>query len=279
MVENMTNSIVQIDSINNESPFDSIRRYDANGLEYWLARELMKLLGYRKWENFKKPLTRSMLSCENVGIDATNNFFCITGSSVTKDGAEDYKLTRHACYLIAMNGDPSKPEIASAQTYFAVKTREAEVLVPLQNDRIRELELEIELEKAKTHRQLAEKKLLDTRDTIVKTTPTTIADRILGVAVVKEVEYVERTILPSGEINDGVGITYLQKRYGFKSSKEAWVALESVGCGKESDVWKPQLRAVESAVIDRSILPDLDRLIYESGYRQPWLSESKNMLF
>lgn len=151
----------------------------------------------------------------------------------------------------------------------------AKQIIPAQSERLRELELELELTKAKQLLISSEHKLIDTRNTIVVTCPQAIADRILGVSVVKETEYVDRTILPSGQINDGVGITYIQKRYGFKSTKEAWDVLESVGCGKGSDIWKPQLRAVESAVIDRSILSDLDRLIYESTSRQTWISESR----
>jgi phage anti-repressor protein len=126
------------------------------------------------------------------------------------------------------------------------------------------LHLKIELAKAESTRATAEKALMDTRHLIIATTPKPIADRILGVTEVVDVEYVDRTILPSGEKNDGVGITYLQKRYGFKTTKDTWSVLESVGCGKNSDVWTTQLRAVESSVIDRSILKDIDALVVDA---------------
>jgi hypothetical protein len=94
--------------------------------------------------------------------------------------------------------------------------------------------------------------------------PEPIQQKILGYTEIKTTEYVDRTILPSGQINDGVGITYLQKRYGFKSTKEAWAVLDSVGCGKDSDVWTHQLKAVESSVIDRKILSDIDALVIDA---------------
>jgi DNA-damage-inducible protein D len=108
------------------SPFDAILRLDGDA-EYWQARELMKLLGYAKWQKFSDAIERAMAACENVG-DLKGSHFnhlpgAVSGSGRTGD---DYQLSRHACYLVAMNGDPRKKEIAQAQAYFAIKTREAE---------------------------------------------------------------------------------------------------------------------------------------------------------
>lgn len=109
-----------------DSPFDQIKRADERG-EYWSARDLMPLMGYTKWQAFEVPLNRAMKSAEAQGVNVENNF---TGSRKVSGGRGpsqfDYRLTRFACYLVAMNGDPNKPEVAAAQAYFAVRTREAE---------------------------------------------------------------------------------------------------------------------------------------------------------
>jgi len=126
------------------------------------------------------------------------------------------------------------------------------------------LHLQIELATIEAKRLQAERELVGFRHSIVSMCPEPIQQKILGYTEIKTTEYVDRTILPSGQINDGVGITYLQKRYGFKSTKEAWAVLDSVGCGKDSDVWTHQLKAVESSVIDRKILSDIDALVIDA---------------
>lgn len=101
-------------------------------IEFWYARELMLLLGYERWENFNKTITRAMESCENSGVTVTDHFREITKMIMTGKGAhrpvKDYMLTRYACYLIAQNGDSQKEEIAFAQSYFAVQTRKQELI-------------------------------------------------------------------------------------------------------------------------------------------------------
>jgi hypothetical protein len=120
-----------------QSPFDAIRRIDENSNEYWLARELQPLLGYAKWERFQDVIERAKVSCINSGQNAEKHF-PDAGKSVEINafGGQryilDYRLSRHACYLIAMCGDPRKPEIAAAQAYFATKTREAEIAQSVQ---------------------------------------------------------------------------------------------------------------------------------------------------
>lgn len=126
-----------------KTSFDGIAQIyqsDAESVEYWLARDLMIILGYERWENFDKAINRAMDSCRTSEIPVENHFREVTKMVSLGSGAvrsvKDYMLTRYACYLIAQNGDPKKEEIAFAQSYFAVQTRKQELI----EDRIRLIE-------------------------------------------------------------------------------------------------------------------------------------------
>ncbi|THV40208.1 phage antirepressor KilAC domain-containing protein [Glycomyces buryatensis] len=117
------------------SPFDRISRIDEHG-EYWSARDLMPLLDYQRWEEFERIVARAALAAHNSGHNAEAAFVPITETSANREDApewtrESYRLTRFAAYLVAMNGDPRKPEVAAAQTYFAARMREAKARLPL----------------------------------------------------------------------------------------------------------------------------------------------------
>lgn len=111
--------------------FEKIRRFDNNGDEYWLARELAPILEYHKWQNFALVIERAALACEQSGRAIDDHFTDISKmvelGSGAKRSVKDFELSRYACYLIVQNGDPSKPVIAYGQTYFALQTRRQEL--------------------------------------------------------------------------------------------------------------------------------------------------------
>jgi hypothetical protein len=110
-----------------QSPFEEIRHQDDRG-DFWSARELMPLLGYDKWERFEDAIDHAWVSAKVAGHDETAAISRRREIGPSGRRREDFRLTRFAAYLIAMNGDPRKDEIAAAQAYFAIRTREAELI-------------------------------------------------------------------------------------------------------------------------------------------------------
>jgi DNA-damage-inducible protein D len=110
------------------SPFDALKRTDEHG-EYWTARDLMALLAYDQWRRFEEAIDRAQLAAQNAGHDV-GQAFCRSRQEGTGGAPRaDYRLTRFGAYLVAMNADPRKARVAEAQSYFAVKTREAVAVV------------------------------------------------------------------------------------------------------------------------------------------------------
>lgn len=118
---------LQIQILTND--FDAIKR--ENGSDYWMASELMKKIGYTSKEEFEAVLERAKVACKNNSVNESINF-----RKINTDNGDDYKLSRYAAYLVAINGDPKKEEVAFAQAYFITKTRNLELL----EQRIQEME-------------------------------------------------------------------------------------------------------------------------------------------
>jgi DNA-damage-inducible protein D len=117
-------------SIGSQS-FEGLKKINEYGAEYWSAREIQPLLGYTQWRRFEDAIKRALTSCKQSGNEPSYHF---AGSGKPIEGGKgavqlvnDYHLSRFACYLIAQNGDPRKPEIANAQKYFAIQARRQEI--------------------------------------------------------------------------------------------------------------------------------------------------------
>ena len=115
-----------------EQTFESIKHVNEYGEEYWLARELQLVLEYTQWRRFSDAIDRAKLACKNSGFAVEDHFADVGKMVDIGSGAErqidDVMLSRYACYLIVMNGDPRKEVIAIGQSYFAVKTRQQELI-------------------------------------------------------------------------------------------------------------------------------------------------------
>lgn len=156
--------------------FESIKHYDENGVEYWLARELSHVLDYTDFRNFKKAIEKAKIACERSNHAVLDHIVEVNEMiEIGKGGVrpvESYKLSRYACYLIVQNADPNKEIVAQGQTYFAIQTRIAEV------------------EQMKSYQELTseEEKRLFLRDEMVKHN-LLLADAAKGAGVVDPRDY------------------------------------------------------------------------------------------
>lgn len=114
-----------------KTALDARMRVTSKGFPYWYGRDVMNILGYADWANFLHVVSKAKASCDNSGKFSSNHFLEITEMVSIGSGArrkrENLVLSRYACYLVAMNGDTSKPEVSTAQTYFAEQTRRQEI--------------------------------------------------------------------------------------------------------------------------------------------------------
>lgn len=114
-----------------EQTFESIKHYTEDGQEFWYARDLQHALEYTEWRNFTTVIEKAKMACRNSGIDPNDDFVDvnkIVEAGATHKDIGDIMLSRYACYMIVQNGDPRKEIIALGQTYFAVKTRQQELV-------------------------------------------------------------------------------------------------------------------------------------------------------
>ena len=129
MINNLTNTIKQL---------DKTKRTTRNGVDYWVGREIQEILGYSNWENFHNAIRKACMACESSGEPIEKHFRefreMVEIGSGAKRERTNYFLDRYACYLTAMNGDTDKPEVATAQTYFAIQTRRQEIQDKLTTD-------------------------------------------------------------------------------------------------------------------------------------------------
>ena len=120
----------------NETIFENIKHIDEEGVEFWYARELMIVLGYKEWRKFNGAIKKAIESCKGSNYRVSDNFGGadkIVKTGVATKSIDDYKLTRYACYLIVQNCDSRKKAVALGQTYFAIQTRKQEILEEYEN--------------------------------------------------------------------------------------------------------------------------------------------------
>lgn len=244
--------------------FDSIRRYDENGNEYWLARELMPLLGYKRWDRVPEVVSRAMFACFNSGNEVTDHFSEETRKTSGRP-QQDWSLTRYACYLVAMNGDSRKKEIAQAQSYFAVKTREAEVIIPQQNENL--LLAKIELEKLRLENENLKLKtnFMERRNAIQELHGVQMLALLDGnVKVVEKIEKVTETVICQGNRNVsfiGKSTAELAKELGFKTGKDLERWLYQHG---QDDLICQGMRAIQAPYIPQENISKVKTLFSQS---------------
>ena len=121
----------QLSNTGHSSVFESVKKVNDNGVEYWLARDFQTILQYSSWDKFLNVVEKAKEACRNSGHNPADHFSHMVKMVSIGSGAqretEDIKLSRYACYLIIQNADPAKEIVALGQTYFAVQTRRQEL--------------------------------------------------------------------------------------------------------------------------------------------------------
>ena len=255
----------------NDSPFDSIRHLDENANEFWYARELMNLMKYIKWQKFKGVIEVATENLETITGSTIGHFLPVEVKSNGRPKL-DYKLSRLACYHVALCCDSRGNEsVKSAKHYFAIKTREAETVIPQQSERLKELELQNEV----LAKQLELRRLDNTM--------LTMHGKEAVLALRGKEDQIIETEKPTIEVIDdrhnikfkGQTLTqikeYVQQKYGvkFKSGAAIKRFLESKG---EGYLVAQTLRSISSDYVPEENLEQVYRLL-KSDSRQMLLGE------
>ena len=188
----------------NEQIFEDIKHINEYGEEFWYARELQSVLDYKQWRRFADAIGRAKLACLNSGIDVDEHFAGVGKTIPMPKGASktilDYMLSRYACYLIVMNGDPRKEVIALGQSYFAVKTRQREII--------------------ENYDQLTEdQKRLAIRNEIINHNKA-LADAAKKAGITEPVEYAVFQNYGYKGLYGGMGVKEIHRRKGLKKSQK-----------------------------------------------------------
>ena len=187
-----------------EETFESIKHVNDFGQEYWLARELQIVLEYSQWRRFEETISRAIEACENSGIDTADHFAEVgkmvdIGSGASRE-INDYERSRYACYLIVMNGDPRKEVIAVGQTYFAIKTRQQELID--QYDQLSEDQKRLAI-----RREMAEHNK-------------SLADAAKNAGVIEQRDYAIFQNMGYKGLYGGLGVREIHARKGLKKSQK-----------------------------------------------------------
>lgn len=257
---------MNIVSFSEQSPFDSIRRFDAEGHEFWLARELMKIMGYSKWDAFLSAIEKAIENMDLAGDNVKNNASDYKEpSGKTKQERLNYRLSRYGAYMVALACDGRKIEVALAKKYFAIKAREAEIIIPQQNEKLalvelqnENLRLEIEALKLKTN-------YTERRNAIAQLQGAQFLALLDGRpdAVIEQIEKITETVV----IQNGRSVTFtgkstaqVAKQYGFKTGKEFELWLKK---NKAEHLICQGMRAVQAPYIPEENLAEIKKLFAE----------------
>lgn len=260
----MTDLTVRTDT---QALLDSWLEAERNGERFPVPFDLAwQIAGYSRKDVAKRKLKPAM----------ENKLFHLKVEKTAGRGSEQISLTTDGLKHICLMADTEAGE--AVRQYFIEAEKRWKLTQQIAPEVAREVEvlqLQVELATKEAQKMQAERELLAFRHSIVTMCPEPVQQKVLGYTEVKTVEYIDRTITPSGERLDGVGITYIQKRYGFKTTKEAWAWLDSIGMGKDSNRWISEIKPVTAAVLDRECLADLDRIYQSNSKRQMFSGENQ----